>query len=617
LAATDRDRPAAPPGKVAPASLTALQCELRAMFANRPTNRAIAAALDRIGSRFEAVYAVLHTRLGVHLLSEEWTRPGTEVDIHVRDQVNTALWEAVSTEETRSVRLGEAEPHVLLAVVMYDQDAQPSGGAALLLRTRDRDHVARTMTQLEGILGYLSLLLGDGKSGNRRIAEHRAILPTASAADPIRLAHKMIEELEHRYAFEATAIGFVCGDRVEVAAVSGVEDLRAANPGITSIRAAMEECLDHRSMIVSSAGGGGGDGEDNRLHAQWSAQRHGNPVASFPLEFLEQIVAIVSVSQGTAAPLTREQIAVCAEEMSAYAALVPLSRAANRSLAVHAVDSMRRLVANLAGRGRRRALCTALVAALLGAFLIFGELRHAFTVPCVVKAADRRTISCPRSGVLAELFVRPGDRVRAGQLLAAIDANDDFLRRAEVIAEVESLDAMIDQAVARREAGQIRVHTAKKRSLQAQLVILDASIAEAQIRAPQDGLILQGDLRERLGSRLEMGTPMFELARYDRAAVVLHIPEKLVLAAHEAKSAWFASSARPDQTMELEALVIAPASAVVDERNVFFAEAHVAIDLARLPPGMEGTAYIDAGPRPALWVLTHRITDWLHTNFWL
>jgi multidrug efflux pump subunit AcrA (membrane-fusion protein) len=207
--------------------------------------------------------------------------------------------------------------------------------------------------------------------------------------------------------------------------------------------------------------------------------------------------------------------------------------------------------------------------------------------------------------------------VRAGQLLAAIDANDDFLRRAEVVAEMESLDALIDQAIGKREAGMVRVHEASRRSLQAQLVILDASIAEAQIRAPQDGLVLQGDLRERIGSRLEMGTPLFELARYDRAAVVLHIPEKLVLAAHEAKSARFASSARPDQAFDLAQLRIAPASTIVGERNVFLGETTVAIDLSRLPPGMEGTAYIDAGPRPAFWVLTHRITDWLYRNYWL
>ena len=116
---------------------------------------------------------------------------------------------------------------------------------------------------------------------------------------------------------------------------------------------------------------------------------------------------------------------------------------------------------------------------MLASWLAFGTLNHTFTVPCTVKATDRRTIACPRAGVLAELFARPGDRVQEGQLLAAIDASDDFLQRAELTAEIESLSALVDQAVGERQAGQVRVNEAKKRSLEAQLAIVDASIAQA------------------------------------------------------------------------------------------------------------------------------------------
>jgi multidrug efflux pump subunit AcrA (membrane-fusion protein) len=254
---------------------------------------------------------------------------------------------------------------------------------------------------------------------------------------------------------------------------------------------------------------------------------------------------------------------------------------------------------------------------LLVSWLAFGTLNHTFTVPCIVKATDRRTIACPRAGVLAELFVRPGDRVQEGQLLAAIDASDDFLQRAELTAEIESLSALVDQAVGERQAGQVRVHEAKKRSLEAQLAIVDASIAQAQIRAPNDGLILEGDLRERLGSRLDLGVPLFELASSDHASIELRIPERLVLAANECIEAEFASAAAPDHTYLLNRLSIAPSSTILDERNVFLGEADVEIDLGLLPPGMEGTARIDAGARSAWWVVTHRMTDWLHLNFWL
>lgn len=77
-------------------SLTALQCDLRALFASRPTNRALAEALPRIGAHFGAVYTVVHTRLGGHVLSEEWAADAERFDVSDRGRINEALWESVS-----------------------------------------------------------------------------------------------------------------------------------------------------------------------------------------------------------------------------------------------------------------------------------------------------------------------------------------------------------------------------------------------------------------------------------------------------------------------------------------------------------------------------------------
>lgn len=598
-------------------SLTALQCELRELFANRPGNRALAETLQRICRRLGAVYAVVHTRLGMHVLSEEWSGDDDQIDTDDRDRINQALWESVSSEEARCVRLKPGgNALLLLTVVMYDQGAEPSGGAALVLPPCDRAHILQIMAQLEGILGYVSLLFDQGGSSTRRSAERREMRPSEEAEHPMRLAHAILGDLGSRYGLEMAAVGFVQRGAVQVAAISGVDHVRPSNPGVLAIRSAMEECVDRGEPIVCR--GRDSEGEDDcRLHAQWSQRHQGNAVASLPLRFTDRTVAVVSMSQGGGTRLTRDQVVLMQEELSGYAALVPLSLTANRSLRQHALDLVRQNVRRLFARGPARALT--LIAAVLGlaGWLAFGTLHHTFTVPCTVKATDRRTIACPRAGVLAELFVRPGDRVQEGQLLAAIDASDDFLQRAELNAEIESLAALIDQAVGEREAGQVRVNEAKKRSLEAQLAIVDASIAQAQIRAPHDGLILDGDLRERLGSRLELGVPLFELARYDRASIELRIPERMVLAANECVRAEFAPAAEPDRGYQLDNLAIAPSSTIVDEQNVFLGEADVEIDLGLLPPGMEGTARIDAGSRSAWWVLTHRITDWLHLNFWL
>ncbi|MCR9245972.1 MAG: efflux RND transporter periplasmic adaptor subunit [bacterium] len=598
-------------------SLTALQCELRALFANRPTNRALLEVLQRIGSGLGAAYAVVHARLGVHLLSEEWQPPGNSLDNDAREFVNSTLWEAISAEEAMCTRVPGDDNAVLITAVMYDRDIEPSGGAALVIQNCDKARALQVLAQLEGILGYLSLLIGGTDSDGQRLAERRSIEPHSAASHPIRLAYSLISDLEARYGFDLTAIGFVDGQRIEVTAISGVDDLRPANPGVGILKSAMEECLDRGSPVTHLGIDDPQSTDDCRLHAQWSAETNGNPVASFPLVCMDEVVAIVSFSQGAGTKLTREQVQLIAEEVSGYAALVPLTRAASRSVARHAVDSLRSTASNLLAPGKRRNLAVIIGLFLIGIWLAFGTMTYTFTVPCVVKATDRRTIACPRTGVLTELFVQPGERVRSGQLLAALDANDDFLRRAELSAEIESLEALVDHAIATRDSGQLRIHEAKKHSLLAQLAIVDERIGQAQIRAPQDGLILEGDLRERLGGRIKMGDKLFELARYDQASISLQIPERLVLSAHECRIAEFAPTARPNTIYHVNELRIAPASTVIDGSNVFLGEGTVPIDLDELPPGMEGSARIDAGDHSPWWVLTHRVTDWLRLNFWL
>lgn len=597
--------------------LAALQGALRQNFAERPVNRALAESLQIICRHMEATYAVIHTRLGVHLLSEEWVRPGQTIDTAIREEINQVLWVSVSTEEARclSLTVGDKK-YLVLGIVMYDSAAEASGGAAIMIDDCERGRVLEVMAQFEGVLGYLALLTDVGMVKGKKLAERRELAPHAAADHPMRLAKAMVMEIEARYGFDLTAVGFVRDTRVEIVAISGVDVVREANPGVAAMRVAMEECLDRRDVIVHM-GRDTTESDNCRLHAQWSALAHGSPVASIPLVCTGEIVAIVSMCQGAGSPLTGEQVQLIAEEMSGYAALVPLSQAATRSVLAHALHSTRLAVRQALGRGRRRAAATVLGVAAAAYWLAFGTLHYTFTVPCTVHAVERRTIACPRSGVLAGLFVRPGDRVREGQVLAEIDASEDYLRRTELVAEIESLGALIDQAIAKRESGDVRVNEARRRSLQAQLGIVDANIAQAQIRAPQEGIILAGELRERLGSRIEVGMALFEVARNDSAEVMLRIPEALVLAAHECAVAEFAPASRPDYSYRLEGLRIAPASTVVDGRNVFLAEARVAFDIGSLPPGMEGAAYLDAGPRSVFWVLTHRFTDWLHLNFWL
>ncbi len=254
---------------------------------------------------------------------------------------------------------------------------------------------------------------------------------------------------------------------------------------------------------------------------------------------------------------------------------------------------------------------------MLMLWLLFGTVSYNLTVPCVVTSANPRVVSSPREGVLQRLLVRPGDRVKAGQLLAAIDVVEEVLERARLKAELKRLDAAGNRALAEGDPAEGKVLAAQREAVLAQLAMVAMRIERSEIRATKDGIILEGDLRKRVGSKLSIGEPLFHIATDGRVTVELKIPEHQIWDGRESLAAVFAPHARPQERIILSGLKVAPSSTVSDGENVFIAESIAFAAPDHLSPGMEGVAFLEVGRRSVWWVMTHRLTDWLRLRFWM
>ncbi|MFK7742251.1 MAG: efflux RND transporter periplasmic adaptor subunit [Planctomycetota bacterium] len=592
-------------------SVSDLQCQLRAQFATRPAFRAAATALESIAQLLQADYAVVHACVSSRPLSEEWSRPGFALREALREHVNAAMIKSLELNQSSCVRLtsNDGETAVVMAV-LYDGMAEQIGSIGLVFRHANRAHAYEVLVQLESLAGFLSLLLSDTKSANTSSVPD--MLP-GEASDPNRLMLRLASELTQKHGLDQIALGIVERGQVQVLLVNSDLDMRASNPGVTQIREAMTECLDLEIPIRAN----GDEREPSyRLHEAWRNQRGSGTVASMPLAIDDKTVAILSAASSGSDALPEAALRNMQAEAAAFAPLLPLTRLASRSLREHVKDTGRSVWRRL--RARKRRLLFASAAALATAsWLLFGTLEYHLTVPCVVAAREPRTIACPRDGVLSELYVRPGDRVRRGQLLAELDSHDDQLSLAELESEAIAIDAQMDVALGEHNTGELRVIEAQRDGLSAKIAIVSKRIERAEIRSPLEGVILAGELREQLGARLAMGDALFEVARFDGGRIEMRIPEQHVLDAQTSTAQSFRPHARPDVQHELSEFRLSPASSVKDGKNVFVAEALVDTTVAGMPPGMEGFAIIDVGRRSALWVLSHRLVDWLRLNFWL
>jgi len=583
--------------------------------------------LKSVGVYFGCSHAVVHANLGGHLLSEEWTEDEEATTDSIRQSVNQAMLDCMAKNAPTCSRIVCEQTGSrlnALCVPMLGLDFQQAGAMALALADSDRERALEVLSVAEGIAGYIALIVAANVTGGDTNSDFDrsifAVETSSEAEHPVHIAFTIVNELRNRFDIELAAIGFVHARHVKVVAICGMDEVRPANPGVKLIRAAMEECLDREETILVSGTLGDTTGkveDDCRLHAQWSRESGGDPVASFPLFVGDEVVAVVSLRNGPPNGLQRADVQRLAERIAGYGAILPLCREASRGVVAHARESTGQFVRALFRCGGRRKLGLLLAACGAGLWLLVGSLGYSFTVPCSVRPAVQRVVSCPRDGVLSDLFVRPGDHVEAGQLLADLDSQDDVLRRVELRSQLDTLDAKIDKALEDGEAGMIRIYEAERKSVRAQLAIIEQMISRAQIRAPQDGIVLEGDLRERLGSKVNTGEPLFTLARRGRMSIVARIPEHLILDARKLEKASFAPTARPGARIPLAELRFSPASTIQHGMNVFLAEAEAPGDHRDLSPGMEGYAHIEVGPRRVWWVLLHRAINWFRLRFWV
>jgi multidrug resistance efflux pump len=256
----------------------------------------------------------------------------------------------------------------------------------------------------------------------------------------------------------------------------------------------------------------------------------------------------------------------------------------------------------------------ALIACL---WFFFAEIPYRISVPCSITAATMRSFAAPFQGAIGEAYVEVGDHVEKGQLLCKMDTTLLRLRRGEL--ESESAIALLQssQAVKDQDFDAAAHATSRLRVIQARLDVIQQQIHQSQIRAPCRGIIMSGEISRRVGEIVPMGEPLIQFAPHEAWCIHLHISEKDILSVQSGLNGKFSSLARPGDSVPFTIELIGPASELLDQQNVFVANASVSRNPSWMRVGMQGIATVDAGSRRVCWVALHRVFDWirLHSGF--
>ena len=330
----------------------------------------------------------------------------------------------------------------------------------------------------------------------------------------------------------------------------------------------------------------------------------------------EQLLAAVNARSVVSAPLFGDS----AEPIGAWLLLDPQDASADALLraAQHPVGAcldllrsgrdrtLARIGKKLLGRSPRRRRVCLLVSLLALVLLLAWPRPHRIVCECQLQPVSRRFVAAPFDGTLEKSYVEPGDIVAPGQVLAQMDG-------LEIRLELSALEAEVGRAREKWEASLALddIYEAQQAKLEMQRLELKSEILRErqrnlQIKSPQAGIVVSGELKRSEGAPLTVGQNLFEIAPLTRMQVEVAVPESDIAYVRSGMELQIRLDAYPGSPHTARLGNIVPRAELRDEQFVFVAETELDNATQTLRPGMNGHATLFAPPRRLGWLWFHK-----------
>jgi biotin carboxyl carrier protein len=282
----------------------------------------------------------------------------------------------------------------------------------------------------------------------------------------------------------------------------------------------------------------------------------------------------------------------------------------------HSLDAMHTVYKNLTQPGH---LVWKMVAGLivLGlAILLLWPVNDLAKGDVVIEGSTRWVITAPTQGFISQVMVRPGDPVKQGQLLANIDDRDVLLEQAKQQSAVAQAEAHLRQAMGEDDAAASGQAAADLSQAQAQLHLAETKLLRMQVTAPMDGIVVSGDWAQQVGSPIDNGKELFEIASDDGYRVVLHILDEDIGRLKVGQQGTLKLTSLPSDYFRFQVSRVTPIANVESGKNGFRVEAKWIGKAPHLSPGMQGVGKVIVG-RTNLWTAwTRPLFNWLRLKIW-
>lgn len=584
-------------------------------------------------SRLVAWLAILAQRIpnvSLGAVIEPHAQSGTYRPVAVVPDARRSLSHVVPSAEKvlasgRPACLPQGEGVIHVAYPVATGAARSPAVVVIELRGADDAAAQAALREIHWAAGWLAARAWEARAGEEAARLRRSgvaldVLAVASEHAKLEAAAiAVVNEVQTALGADQVSIGLLRNrrrnPRMRVLALSYSAWFRRRSGLVESLETAMEEAYDQMASVSAppiaslSRSISVAHGE----HLRGSPTKH---ILTVLLSDAEGPIGALSAERRSDQPFTEDDRLMAEAVGALIGPVLDLKRRNRRWLGGRLVDGIGRVAATLLGPRHLSWKVLAIGLALLALAATQVTIPFRVQADAVLRGAVNRAVAAPFAGFIAEAPLRAGDRVTAGTLLVRLDDADLQLEALRWRSEVDRLIGESRGALAAKERAQVALAEARIAQARAQAELAEAELARSRLLAPIDGIIVAGDLSQKLGAPVQPGDVLFEVAPLDDYRVDMQVAERDLRFIAEGSTARLALTGRPSDGIPVTVTRITPIAEPYEGENTFRVEGRLGSVDDGLRPGMEGVAKIDSGEALAIWVWSRGLIDWARRTWW-
>jgi RND family efflux transporter MFP subunit len=264
---------------------------------------------------------------------------------------------------------------------------------------------------------------------------------------------------------------------------------------------------------------------------------------------------------------------------------------------------------------RRRALMLAAVAAVL-IFLAGVPLPLRVDGDAVVAPLHSAQIQPEVEGVVSKVYVREGDHVTRGQVIASLADWDTRSVLAQAQSKYQMALLQMNRSLAANDGSEAGVQRIQADFWKSELARDQELLDKTQLRSPIDGLVATPHIENMVGKRLQYGDSFAEIVDTSRAIVDVAIDDTDSAQLRAGAHASVKLNSFPTRIFRGDVMVVSPKGTLQGDSRVFFARVAVPNADGAIRSGMEGRGKVRVGWYPAGYVLFRKPFLWIYSRAW-